>query len=215
TDAGHYRCVAENGAGAAAKVITLVLQKPLECCGTVCIPFPAQVTPGAVTARAGQRVLLHCAVSGEPTPSVEWQWDGEPLPEGPHACVLPNATLLLPAVAHRDAGSYSCLTRNALGSAIALGSLDVQRGWELHQVRGRLVGVVNAHELGVSPLDANVLDEPQSGAITIRSSIGSIPPSVGPLMRVLVTILAPVYWSLAHTSGATRSAFLLTQGTFQ
>lgn len=34
-------------------------------------------------------------------------------------------------------------------------------------------------------------------------------------MRVLVTIIAPIYWSLAHTSGAARSGFLLTQGTFQ
>ncbi|NXP21291.1 HMCN2 protein, partial [Scytalopus superciliaris] len=203
TDAGHYRCVAENGAGAAAKIVTLVLQSA---------PV-VTVTPAVVTAHAGQRVLLHCVVSGEPTPSVEWQREGEPLPEGHHARVLPNATLLLPAVAHRDTGSYSCLARNALGSAIAHGSLDVQG--ELHQVRGRLVGVINAHELGVSPLDASVLDDPRSGTTTIRSSIGSIPPSVGPLMRVLVTIIAPIYWSLAHTSGATRRGFLLTQGTFQ
>lgn len=34
-------------------------------------------------------------------------------------------------------------------------------------------------------------------------------------MRVLVTIIAPVYWSLSHTSGEVRSGFLLTQGTFR
>ncbi|XP_071430396.1 hemicentin-2 [Pithys albifrons albifrons] len=203
TDAGHYQCVAENGVGTAAKVVTLVLQSA---------PV-ARVTPGVVTARTGQRVLLHCIVSGEPTPSVEWQRDGEQLPNGPHVRVLPNATLLLPAVAHRDAGSYSCLARNALGSAIAHSSLDVQG--ELHQVRGRLAGVINAHELDVSRLYAKVLDDPQSSTTTIQSSIGSIPHSVGPLMRVLVTIIAPIYWSLVHTGGATRSGFLLTQGTFQ
>lgn len=34
-------------------------------------------------------------------------------------------------------------------------------------------------------------------------------------MRVLVTIIAPVYWSLAHAGGEARSGFLLTQGTFR
>ncbi|NWV44629.1 HMCN2 protein, partial [Daphoenositta chrysoptera] len=203
TDAGRYQCVAENDAGTAAKVVTLALQSA---------PV-VTVTPGAVTAHAGQRVLLHCVVSGEPTPSVEWQRDGEPLPEGPHARVLPNATLLLPSVTPRDTGSYSCLARNALGSAVAHTSLDVQG--ELHQVQGSLVGVINGHELGVSALDASVLGDPHSSTSALRSSIGSIPPAIGPLMRVLVTTIAPVYWSLAHASGAARSGFLLTQGAFQ
>ncbi|NXD51228.1 HMCN2 protein, partial [Corvus moneduloides] len=205
TDVGQYQCVAENDAGTAAKVVTLALQST---------PV-VTVTPGAVTVHAGQQVLLHCVVSGEPTPSVEWQRDGEPLPEGPHAHVLPNATLLLPSVTHHDAGSYSCLARNALGSAAAHASLDVQGGWEPHQVRGSLVGVINGHELGVSTLDASVLGDSQSGTTALRSSIGSIPPALGPLMQVLVTIIAPIYWSLAHASGAARSGFLLTQGTFQ
>ncbi|XP_063265782.1 hemicentin-2 isoform X3 [Prinia subflava] len=205
TDVGQYQCVAENDAGTAAKVVTLVLQSA---------PV-VTVTPAEARVHAGQQVLLHCVVSGEPTPSVEWQRDGEPLPEGPHARVLPNATLFLPSVTHRDAGSYSCLARNALGSAVAHTSLDVQG--ELQRMQGSLVGVINGHELGVSALDATVLGEgdSQSGTAALQSSIGSIPPAIGPLMRVLVAIIAPVYWSLAHASGAARSGLLLTQGSFQ
>ncbi|NXB91573.1 HMCN2 protein, partial [Vidua chalybeata] len=205
TDVGQYQCVAENDAGTAAKVVTLVLQSA---------PV-VTVTPAEVRVHAGQQVLLHCVVSGEPTPSVEWQRDGDTLPEGPHARVLPNATLFLPSVAHRDAGSYSCLARNALGSAVAHTSLDVQGGWELHQVRGSLVGVINGHKLGASTLDASVLGDSQSSTAALRSSIGSIPPAIGPLMRVLVTIIAPIYCSLAHASGAAQNGFLLSQGTFQ
>ncbi|NXC98985.1 HMCN2 protein, partial [Certhia familiaris] len=205
TDVGQYQCVAENDAGTVTKVVTLVLQSA---------PV-VTVTPAEVRVHAGQQVLLHCVVSGEPTPSVEWQRDGEPLPEGPQARLLPNATLFLPSVTHHDAGSYSCLARNALGSAVAHTSLDVQGGWELHQVRGSLVGVINGHELGVSTLDASVLGDSQSSTATLRSSIGSIPPAIGPLMRVLVTIMAPIYWSLAHASEAARSGFLLTRGSFQ
>ncbi|KAM6237533.1 hemicentin-2 [Spheniscus humboldti] len=201
TDAGHYRCMVENDAGTAAKVVTLALQSA---------PTVA-VTPRAVAVRAGQRVLLHCAASGEPTPSVEWWRDGEPLPEGPH--VLPNATLLLAAATRRDTGNYSCLARNTLGSAVAHASLAVQG--EPHRVRGSLVGIINTYELGVTILDASVLDDPHSGTTAVRSSIGSIPPAVGPLMRVLVAIIAPVYWSLAHAGGDAQSGFLLTRGTFR
>ncbi|NXN15999.1 HMCN2 protein, partial [Indicator maculatus] len=203
TDVGHYRCVAENDVGTAAKVVTLALQSA----PTV------TVTPGAMAARAGQRVLLHCAVAGEPIPSVEWQHDGQPLPESPRAHVLPNATLLLPAASPQDAGIYSCLAHNTLGSAIAHVSLAVQE--EPRRVQGSLLGVINAHELGVTNLDASVLDDPRSSATTLQSSIGRVPPAVGPLMRVLVAILAPIYWSLARTSGDAWSGFLLSQGTFR
>ncbi|XP_071622127.1 hemicentin-2 isoform X2 [Heliangelus exortis] len=200
-DTGHYRCVAENDMGMAAKVVTLVLQSAPS----------VTVTPRALAVRAGQRVLLHCSVRGEPTPSVEWQWDGEPLPEGPRARVLPNATLLLPSATPRDTGTYSCLARNALGAAVAQVSLAIQG--EPHRVRGSLVGVINTHELGVTTLDASVLDDPHSAATIVQSSIGGIPPTVGPLMRVLVAIIAPIYWSLVN--GDAQSRFLLTGGTFQ
>lgn len=34
-------------------------------------------------------------------------------------------------------------------------------------------------------------------------------------MRVLVAIIAPIYWSLAHTGGDAQNGFLLSQGTFR
>ncbi|NXE46448.1 HMCN2 protein, partial [Casuarius casuarius] len=203
TDAGHYRCVAENEVGTAAKVVTLALQSAPG----------VQVRPREAAVSAGQRVLLHCEVSGEPTPSVEWRRDGAPLQESPRARVLPNATLLISAAGREDAGSYACLARSPLGSAVAQAFLTVRA--EPRRVRGSLIGVINAQEFGVATLNASVLDDPRAGTAAVWSSIGSIPPSVGPLMRVLVAVIAPVYWSFAHASGDTQSGFLLTQGTFR
>ncbi|NXC45502.1 HMCN2 protein, partial [Penelope pileata] len=202
-DVGLYRCVAENEVGTAAKVVTVVLQS---------VPT-VTVTPQAVSVRTGQRVLLHCNASGEPTPSLEWQRDGEALLEGPRAQVLPNATLLLPAAGPRDAGTYTCVARSPLGSAAAHATLLV-RG-EPRWMRGSLRGVINSHEFRVAALNASVQDDPRSGTAAVRTSISGIPRDVGPLMRVLVALVAPIYWSFAHAGGDAPSGVLLTRGTFR
>uniref|UniRef100_A0A8C8B6S4 Ig-like domain-containing protein n=1 Tax=Otus sunia TaxID=257818 RepID=A0A8C8B6S4_9STRI len=137
-DAGVYSCLAANEVGEARKVFHLLVMgaclPPGIWKGSLANSLPPS-PPGPPTSpcctyqaeHPGGDALLDCDARGHPVPLVRWSKDGVPV-AGPRARVLPNATLLLPAVSRRDAGSYSCLARNTLGSAVAHASLAVQGG---------------------------------------------------------------------------------------
>ncbi|NWQ84386.1 HMCN2 protein, partial [Columbina picui] len=202
-DAGTYLCVARNPAGTAAGRTRLIVQ----------VPPVITAGPAELAVLEGLDVLLPCATRGVPEPRVSWSRDGAPVwGGGGKATVLPSGELLLRDVQVSTTGKHPIFPWQSSPNAAV--PVPFAPG-EPRRVRGSLVGIINAHELGVTTLDASVLDNPHSSTTAIRSSIGSIPPALGPLMQVLVTIIAPVYWSLSHTVGDTRSGFLLTQGTFQ
>uniref|UniRef100_F1S0Y1 Hemicentin-2 n=1 Tax=Sus scrofa TaxID=9823 RepID=F1S0Y1_PIG len=202
-DAGQYQCLAENEMGAVEKVVVLVLQSA-----------PVfQVKPQDVTVRSGDAVALRCQATGEPAPTVEWLHGGQPLRTSRRLRTLPDGSLWLERVEAGDAGTYECVAHNLLGSATARAFLAV-RG-EPRGSRGSMIGLINGHRFGVATLNTSVQKEAHSGVTTIRSSISHIPASVGPLMRVLVVTLAPVYWALARESGDALNGHSLTGGSFQ
>ncbi|XP_037653920.1 hemicentin-2 [Choloepus didactylus] len=202
-DAGQYQCLAENEMGAVKKVVVLVLQST-----------PVfQVEPQDVTVRSGDDVSLQCQATGEPVPTVEWLQAGQPLPASRRIRTLPDGSLWLENVEAGDAGMYECVAHNLLGSATARAFLAV-RG-EPRGSQGSMSGVINGQEFGVASLNASLQQELQSGAATIRSSISHIPANVGPLMRVLVVTIAPIYWALAGESGEALNGHSLTDGNFR
>ncbi|KFO99065.1 Hemicentin-2, partial [Calypte anna] len=201
-DAGTYLCVAHNPVGTVAGRTRLIVQEAPIIRGD---PSTYQVEP------PGGDALLDCNARGHPVPLIRWSKDGVPVGSGGHRRQLQNGSLAIHRVRSTDAGHYRCVAENDMGMAAKVVTLVLQR--EPHRVRGSLVGVINTHELGVTTLDASVLDDPHSAATIVQSSIGGIPPTVGPLMRVLVAIIAPIYWSLVN--GDAQSRFLLTGGTFQ
>ncbi|XP_075041291.1 hemicentin-2 [Mixophyes fleayi] len=83
------------------------------------------------------------------------------------------------------------------------------------RVRASLIGIINDQDFGVSSLSANMTENSHSGTTTISSSIENIPPSVGPLMKVLVSMIAPLYWSGAFPHDGTVNGFSLTKGVFR
>ncbi|XP_058380273.1 hemicentin-2 [Diceros bicornis minor] len=202
-DAGRYQCLAENEMGAVEKVVVLVLQSA---------PV-LQVEPQDVTVRSGDDVALRCHATGEPVPTVEWLRAGQPLRASGRLRTLLDGSLWLERVEAGDAGAYECVAHNLLGSATARAFLVV-RG-EPRGSRGSMIGVINGQEFGVAALNTSVQQEARSGVTTIQSSISHIPVSVGPLMRVLVVTIAPIYWALAGESGDALNGHSLTGGSFQ
>ncbi|MEE6525782.1 hypothetical protein FKM82_026024, partial [Ascaphus truei] len=83
------------------------------------------------------------------------------------------------------------------------------------RVRGSLIGIINDQDFGISSLSANLTEDPLSGTTRITSSIENIPPAVGPLMRVLVSVIAPLYWSAAFSHDDAVNGFSLTKGVFR
>ncbi|XP_059193550.1 hemicentin-1 [Centropristis striata] len=83
------------------------------------------------------------------------------------------------------------------------------------RTRGSLIGMVNEREFGVSFLEANITDNVEEGSSTVQTRLDNIPPSVGPLLRVLVSAFAPIYWTTVLQSGAARNGYSLTEGQFR
>ncbi|KAK5871231.1 hypothetical protein PBY51_004123 [Eleginops maclovinus] len=83
------------------------------------------------------------------------------------------------------------------------------------KTRGSLIGMVNEREFGVSFLEANITDNEVDGSSSVQARLDNIPPSVGPLLRVLVSAFAPIYWTTVQQSGAARNGYSFTEGQFR
>ncbi|XP_078083679.1 hemicentin-1-like [Mustelus asterias] len=83
------------------------------------------------------------------------------------------------------------------------------------RARGSVIGIVNDKEFGVAFLDANITENTAAGTTTVQANIQNIPSTVGPLARVLVSIFASIYWSVAHPAPGTVNGFSLTKGAFR
>ncbi|XP_067909938.1 roundabout homolog 1 isoform X2 [Heterodontus francisci] len=116
SDSGVYVCIATNQAGRreseAARMS--VLEKPT---------FVQR--PSDVTVTAGDTVTFSCEVRGDPMPHVHWQKENGDLPTGRYEVNSDN-TIRIHYTTLNDAGRYTCLAENAVGSAAASVSLIVR-----------------------------------------------------------------------------------------
>ena len=74
--------------------------------------------------------MIQCGFEGVPTPTVVWLHNGSMLTNGSGDITIAtsdsSSTLTITTLAADDAGSYTCMVSNLLGTATASSALTVQ-----------------------------------------------------------------------------------------
>ncbi len=73
----------------------------------------------STTARQGNSLTLDCQPAGNPPPTVSWLRDGAAVTESSRVSVDDSGRLVFTSVFSTDAGGYTCLASNSIGSASA------------------------------------------------------------------------------------------------
>ncbi|XP_058246105.1 hemicentin-1 isoform X2 [Hemibagrus wyckioides] len=203
-DSGLYVCTAENSVGSVqALALIRITEPPVLRGGAHVYQF---VSHGTV-------VVLDCPVKGTPAPVLHWFKDGHLLQITEHLHRLHNGSLVLYSAASKDSGEYRCVAENEVGVIERTISLKVQDS--LRRARASVIGMVNDREFGVSFLEVNISENSESRSSTLEAHMVNVPSSVGPLLKVLVSALTPIYWTAVYESAGAKNGFSISQGNFR
>uniref|UniRef100_A0AAZ3SJS1 Hemicentin 1 n=1 Tax=Oncorhynchus tshawytscha TaxID=74940 RepID=A0AAZ3SJS1_ONCTS len=116
-DTAEYECVVSNEAGEEARAIQLTVQVP---------PSIADEATELVVSRLSP-LVIGCTASGVPEPMLHWSKDGMKLPkEGNSYSILSSGAIEITSSELTHSGRYSCVAKNAAGSAHRHVQLTVQ-----------------------------------------------------------------------------------------
>ncbi|XP_075930281.1 leucine-rich repeats and immunoglobulin-like domains protein 3 [Petromyzon marinus] len=132
---GRYQCVISNSFGSSYSGKARL---------TVSVLPSFTKTPADLSLRVGSTARLECAAGGHPTPQISWQKDGGtdfPAARERRMHVMPtDDVFFIVELKADDAGTYSCIARNAAGTMSANASLSVlETPWLLRPVQDRAV----------------------------------------------------------------------------
>ncbi|GBM98114.1 Hemicentin-1, partial [Araneus ventricosus] len=160
-DTGKYSCVAENDVGSEAYQFDLeILAAPT---------IDKKNIKNTYHVKEGDPLVIKCPVSGHPKPIITWLRDSDviPLHSSPHIHFSDDFQQLhLKQASLKDAGKYSCIAGNEVGTAEQDFKIDVQVPPKLE----------NLHDIPQNK--SAVLNKP----ITISCPVSGIPP---PLVKWL------------------------------
>ncbi|KAL2301372.1 hypothetical protein Nmel_011943 [Mimus melanotis] len=119
SDSGTYECIATSSTGSDRRVVSLELRR------AEALPRIASASPQLTRLNFGERLLLNCTASGEPTPRIIWRLPSKAVVDqwhrmGSRIHVYPNGSLAIEAVTEKDAGDYLCVARNRIGDDLIL-----------------------------------------------------------------------------------------------
>ncbi|XP_058178642.1 peroxidasin [Anopheles ziemanni] len=115
SDAGQYRCNARNVLGeAGSRVARLTVNNEVMESEAEAPKFLRTPTDH-LELLEDDPIVLDCVVTGAPTPSILWQFNGDNIQNG-RIKLFGNGSLILPVSTLDDGGVYTCYAGNALGN---------------------------------------------------------------------------------------------------
>ncbi|TRZ22552.1 hypothetical protein HGM15179_004536 [Zosterops borbonicus] len=133
-DTAVYECSVSNAAGEDQRAIDLTVQVPPSIADEATELLVTKLSP----------VVISCTASGVPIPSVHWTKNGiKLLPRGDGYRILSSGAVEIPSAQLAHGGRYTCVARNAAGSAHRHVTLHVQEPPVIQAQPGVLDVIVN------------------------------------------------------------------------